>query len=756
MDNHLGMLCDISELHAVLAHSEDTSGYLQQIVDMVARHLNTDICSIYLYNDSDQQLTLSATHGLRPDSIGRVQLSTREGLVGLALRELRPIRVTAASDHPAFKAVPGIDEEPYDAFLAVPILRGVERLGVLVVQRRKRRPFEEHDELALRATASQLAGAVANARFFIALSDDSADGEAAPDTPALGYVHGEVASEGFAVGNALVLNKQAWGAFFRRHAPSEHYSLADFEAAAERTECQLQEMQKRVEEKVSDVTSLIFEAQILMLKDPALMGRVRQRISSGEGPPAALVAVAGEYIEMLSQSKNSYTREKAKDVEDLAVRLFSNMVARERTELQDRHGCVVIARELYPSDILKLSSEEVSGIILVSGGVTSHVSILASSLQIPMVIADHTELLRIPESTRILLDAEAGGIWCNPSRETVENYRRQHEARASEPLAREQPAPETHTDDGARIHLQANINLLADVNLANDMRAEGIGLYRTEFPFLVRANFPSEEEQLVVYTRLVDMCPGRSITFRTLDIGGDKMLAYYEDALEENPTMGMRSIRFCLRHLDIFRQQVRAILRAGHDAGELRLMFPMIASLDEFVKARDVVHECREELAAAGIPHNTDTRVGLMIEVPSTVEIIDALAREADFFCVGTNDFIQFLLAVDRGNAKVSDYYLPHHPAVLRALKRVAAAALAADTEVSICGEMAHEVLYVPFLIGIGVRTLSLDAHYLQRVQTYIGGLQVDACEAHAARLLEQETVRAVEAELVAFGTDRH
>jgi phosphotransferase system enzyme I (PtsP) len=298
----------------------------------------------------------------------------------------------------------------------------------------------------------------------------------------------------------------------------------------------------------------------------------------------------------------------------------------------------------------------------------------------------------------------------------------------------------THTADGTRVHLLANINLLADVEVARSYKAEGIGLYRTEFPFMIRNDLPSEEEQLRIYRRLVEGMPGREITFRTLDAGGDKVLSYFDYGTEANPFLGLRSIRFALRHRDIFLQQVRAILRAAHDT-QVRIMFPMISSPDELASAANAVAECRADLRHEGLLACEHVQLGMMLEVPSVLETMDELAERAEFFSIGTNDFVQYMLAVDRTNVHVADLYIPQHPAVLRGLRRAVTAALRHGRDVSVCGDMAHDPRFVRFLLGIGVRKFSMSARYLPRVQEAIFATHLDEARHFAQRLLAESTV---------------
>jgi phosphotransferase system enzyme I (PtsP) len=342
------------------------------------------------------------------------------------------------------------------------------------------------------------------------------------------------------------------------------------------------------------------------------------------------------------------------------------------------------------------------------------------------------------------VDAVAGELHVAPPEPVIAGFESEREARRASEAGTLQPLAPTRTRDGHGIQLLANINLLSELPLARELGVKGIGLYRTEFPFLIRPEFPSEAEQYLIYRRLFEAIPEGPITIRTLDAGGEKMLAYSDAGSESNPELGLRSIRFSLRYREVFTQQLRAILRASAGSGRLRLMFPMISSLDEFLEASEVVRQCQRELAEEGLPVEEGVRVGTMIELPSTLAIIEDLAREADFFSIGTNDFIQFMLAADRSNELVADYYEPAHPAVLRGLARVATAGIAQGIDVAVCGEMAHDPAFIPFLIGIGIRTFSADPQFLSTVQEAIGGTDLFTAAAFSDDILGISTIRAI------------
>ena len=740
--DRIKLLCDISELNHLFRDSVSVENFLQRTVLMVTEHMKTDVCSIYLYEEDSKQLIMRATEGLCQDAVGHVGMQIGEGLTGLALKEMRPVCVSKASKHPSYKLFVGTDEEIYDNFLAVPITRGISRIGVLVLQRKKKQRFREEDVLACKAVASQLANIIENAKFLMTVHQPHEARKGLTVTEDLNFVRGKVASEGYAFSEATVVDKEKTFTFLQQRNFSKPYKLEDFDQAVIATNDQLSELQNQVEEKLSDAASLIFASHLLILKDNKFIGAMREMIESGTNPPDAILTIAKQYIDIFAISSDSFLHEKVQDVEDLVVRLIGNLVS-EYEELGDYHRKVVIARELFPSDLLRMSSEEVRGIVLVGGGITSHLSILARSLQIPMVIANNQGLLNIPEKTKVIIDAEAGNVYVEPGPDVIEGFEKRNEARAKAADHTAEVKPETFTADGTQIHLMANINLLSDLNLAEKYNCEGVGLYRTEFPFIIRSDFPSEQEQFVTYRKLFEATNGKPVTLRTLDIGGDKVLSYYHNAKEQNPSMGMRSIRFSLQNKKVFTKQLRAMLRAGVNA-DMRIMFPMVSSIDEFREAKDTLNEAIRALSEEGKEHNPNPQVGMMVEIPAVLPIIESFAKEVDFFSIGTNDFIQFMLGVDRTNENVEGFYLPYHPAVLRALQQIVEGAAKHGKEVSICGDMAHQGQYVRFLLGIGIRTLSVDAVYMPRMQNRITQVEMTDAKAITKEALAQNSIKDV------------
>jgi len=735
--NNVALVCDIGELAGLFAKSGHIEDFLQNAASIVAYHMKAAVCSIYLYNEEEQALVLTANQGFNPEAIGRVCLKPGEGLVGAAFSEQRPIREATASRNPRFKFVPGTDEERFEAFLAVPIIRGLSPVGVLAVQDPVPDYFDENDSKALESIAAQLASTIQNAKLLMNLQRQLPEVAGTTMPADLRYAKGIPASAGCAFGRTAVLG------VLEDQGQSGPCTVEDFRRALSRTEAQLTDLQRAMEERLADVASMIFSAHLLMVKDRGFSGQMTSLIEGGLSPHAAIAKVVGEYVRLFASSPNARLREKVQDVRDLGRRLVQNL--REGPEATpDYRGRIVIAGELLASDVVKLAAQRVEGLLLIGGGLTAHVSILARSLQLPTVVVEDQRFLGLAAAVPILIDGNQGTVFVDPGEEVLARFR---DLRAALDEAGQfaTACPEKSvTSDGVEVHVWANINLLSEIEVARRMNAGGIGLYRSEFPFLVRNDFLAEEEQYRIYRKIVEGMSGRPVIFRTLDIGGDKMLSDVPWVHEANPSLGLRAIRFSLRNKKTFAQQIRALLRAGAGA-DLRIMFPMISSVDEFVGARDVVSECIRDLRGENVPHHPAPKLGLMIEVPSAVEVAGELAAEADFLSIGSNDLVQYLLAVDRTNEHISDLYLSHHPAVLRSMRRAAEACLAHDKPLSLCGEMAADPKMLPFVLGIGIRTLSVEVRQIPVLHKNIAAIRMEDAVRRADKLLRLGRIQDIE-----------
>ncbi len=742
------LICNVGELTSLFESKAGLTGFLQKVVSLVAYHMKAAACSVYLYDEDSQGLILTANQGLNQDFVGKLRIKLGEGITGLAMKELRAIREGRVSLNPNYKYIQNLHEDQYQAFLAVPILHGNRKVGVLVVQDPQPNYFTDNDVKAFRAIAAQLASTIENAKMLMSLHEPTKGTKPSPETPGIQpgsprFVRGASACEGIAIGHALKLSgtDHEW-----EPAPTdskESLTEADFLRAIRQTEEQLAQLQRQLSERMADIASLIFDAHILILKDEEFSGVMLKNIRQGKDPEQAIREVVDNYLRLFEKSTSLSLQEKVHDVRDVSIRLMSNLRMRTSATV-DYRGQIALAGNLLPSDLLKLSAQRAEGIILVGGGVTAHVSVLARTLRIPMVILKEPLLSESERGadTTIILDADQGNIMVNPSQEILAHYQTLLESRKD--TATELPTqPTTSTRDGRRIRLMANINLLSEISTAQRMKAEGIGLYRSEFPFIVRNDVPTEEEQYRVYRRIIESMPEQEVILRTLDVGGDKLMTYYAGANESNPALGLRAIRFSFRNRDMFMQQLRAMLHAGANR-PLSIMFPLIASLDDFRNARAITDECIQLLKAENTPCNEHPRLGVMIEVPSAVELASDLAREADFLCIGSNDLIQYTLAVDRTNERIADLYVSHHPAVLRSIMRVINGARAHGKSVSLCGDMATDQTVLPVLIGLGLRTFSMDPRRIPGVQAFINNLCfTETCQL-ADEIMEMGSIKAV------------
>lgn len=741
--NNIELICNVGELTSLFQDKTQVEGFLQHVVELVVKHMKADACSVYLLDHATEELVLRATVGLSKDFIGKLKLSAGEGITGTALEAFGPIRVPRASEDPHFKYIPGIHEEEYEAFLAVPIINGFQKIGVLVVQHRKPDYFLKDDARALTAIASQLAAVLENARLLLELRGGEGKTEDL-ETSAVSssaFFPGIAASGGIAMGNAEILGSSKTDFISLENRDHYNNDIQSFFKAMDRSADQLRALQQQMEQQLFDVSSLIFSSHLLMLQDFSFSGEMIEKIKGGETPVDAVVEVVNSFIHLLSKSEHPNTAEKILDVKDVGHRILRNMLKESNTE-GDYTGQIVIADELLPSELFKLTTQHVEGFIFNNAGITAHIAVLSRSLKVPVVILEDKYLHSLQEGDFLILDGFQGNIFVNPDSSIIDQYR---EVMLShkELENKEKILPNSiSTADGENISLMANVNILSDVKTASTLNAQGVGLYRSEFPFIIRNNFPSEEEQYRVYSRLLDEMQDKEVILRTLDIGADKMVGMEGESLDSNP-LGLRAIRFSLKNLAIFKTQLRAMLRAGK-GGKAGIMFPLVSSLDEFREAKGVVEECMKDLKEEKIPFNRDIKIGMMVELPSAVELCKELSKEADFISIGTNDLIQYLLGVDRTNVQVADFYISYHPAVFRTLRRIVHSAQCRNCDISVCGDTASDPVMLTFFLGIGMRKFSVEPRMLVKVWERIKQTKIPEAEKFAEKLLKLSTIKKI------------
>ena len=532
--------------------------------------------------------------------------------------------------------------------------------------------------------------------------------------------------------------------------------IARFEAALVQTRVQILEMQQRIAEAIGAKDAAIFDAHLLVVEDRTLIDEVLRRLETERcNVEWVFQEVASNYAETLSKIDDPYLRERAMDIQDVTRRIVRNLQGKAPKPLLSMgEPHILVAHNLTPSDTATMNRNLVLGIATDLGSGTSHTAIIARSLNIPAVVGLHDVTEKLESGQHVLLDGYTGVLIVDPTGETLAYYGEVELRKGliTKELKRLRETPST-TADGRHIVLSANIELPEDVESVAENGAEGIGLYRTEFLFVNRDTLPTEEEQYETYRKVAERVHPDPLIIRTFDLGGDKLAVGMVDVGDElNPFLGWRAIRFCLENIDVFKTQLRAIVRASV-VGNVKIMFPMISGLEELRSAKEVLEECKKEI---GAKQSGRMEVGAMIEIPSAAISADALAREVDFFSIGTNDLIQYTIAVDRVNERIAHLYEPTHPAVLRLLKMIADAAHANKIWVGVCGEMARDVALIPLLIGLGMDELSVGSTSVPRVKMAVRSLAVPECQQLVSEALQLQTSSEILARCMDLATKRY
>jgi len=531
---------------------------------------------------------------------------------------------------------------------------------------------------------------------------------------------GSPASEGIGLGRAIVI-RESDSEISNTQVTDINTELNRFLAAVERAKEEIKEIKETAQRNLGEKNAMIFDAHLLILEDPELLNMVKENISKGMNAESALDESAKFFETILSSLEDEYMRERANDIRDVTSRVIKILSHKEEIDLKSIPSCsIVVARELTPSQTAQMNKQNVRGFVTEKGGKTSHTAIIARTYEIPAVvgIGDITSLVR--DGDFLIIDGNDGTVYVNPDESLIREYekRLEEETRKKEEL-RKFLQIEARTQDSRRIKLVANIAHVDETDVALKNGAEGVGLFRTEFLFMDRTEPPSEEEQFEAYKTVLEKMGERPVIIRTLDIGGDKSIPYLNIPKEENPFLGCRAIRLCLAQQDLFKVQLRALLRASV-YGNLKIMFPMISCIDEIIQTKEIMKEVKTELDKEGIKYSEDFEIGIMVETPSAAIISDMLAEEVDFFSIGSNDLIQYTLVIDRTNDKVSYLYNPLHPAVLRLIKLIVDNAHKKGIEVGVCGEIASDLNMVPILIGLGVDELSVSPSKVLNVKKKI------------------------------------
>ena len=719
----------LRQIREVMAGEAPAQAKLDRVVAIIAQSMVAEVCSLYMRRASGD-MELFATEGLKAESVHVTRLGRGEGLVGEIVRLGRPLNLTDAPLHPSFSYRPETGEDPFHAFLGVPLLRGGRSIGALVVQNRTARVYGDDEVDDLQTIAMVLVEMVAGGELM-GLAELK-DVEIAPHRPE--RLKGARFAEGLARGVAVLHEAPV--------APEK--LLADDSALEEvRLQTSVQALRQQLDEMLEGHQGLVgqpfdvLETYRMFAHDRGWNRGLEEAVRSGLTAEAAVERMRSEHRARLGQARDPYLRERLHDFEDLADRLLRILAGEAPGARSLPEDAILIARNLGPADLLEYDRTRLKGLLLEEGSVASHASIVARALGIPCVGRLAGLRDRVSEGDSVLVDGDGSEAYLRPRADVVEAFgaRMAMRAQAKAEFVRLRDTPAV-TKDGGKITLLMNAGLAVDLESMDETGSEGIGLFRTEFQFMVAEQMPRLSAQTELYSRVLEAAGDRPVVFRTLDLGGDKVLPYMEAEREDNPALGWRAVRMGLDRPALLRLQLRALIAAARGR-ELHVMFPLVATVEEFRVARGFVDHEIAWAQRRGRPAPNPIRVGAMIEAPSLLWHLDALLPRTDFVSVGTNDLMQYLFAADRGNARVADRYDPLSPPALRALKTIGDACAESGTPVSICGELAGRPLEAFALIALGFNRLSMPPAGIGPVKRMVLSLDREAARRGVANLLK-------------------
>jgi phosphotransferase system, enzyme I, PtsP len=715
----------LRRLRDVMVQDADTQTRLDRIVAQIGTTMVADVCSIYLRR-ADGSLELYATEGLSRDAVHRTRLKAGEGLVGVVAEGVEPISLADAPRHPRFSYRPETGEDPFQSFMGVPVLRGGRVVGVLVVQNRYARTYEDEEIEALQLIATVLAEIVSVEDLAGALSEF----QIKPTNPET--LVGKTYSRGLASGVAFLHDPDIEGTRY----------LSDDPIAEEaRLDGALAELRKGLKALLAgEVQTLggtsydVLETFHLLSQDRSWERRLRDGVKNGLTAEASVEQVRSDHRARMANAKDGYLRERLHDLEELDNRLLRHIHGADHESAPE--NSVLVARDIGPAELLEYGRGKIVAILLEEGSPSSHAAIVAKAMGVPMIGQVPNLLSRVESGDQIIVDSGDGQVYLRPDPIVANALKGKFAAQSAEQeafaAAKDTPAI---TLDGQNVTLLLNAGLAFDLEQLAVTGASGVGLYRTEFQFMIADSLPRLDAQIALYSEALAIADGKPVTFRTLDLGGDKVASYMPTEREENPAMGWRAVRMGLDRPGLSRYQLRALVRAA-EGKLLRVMFPLVATLDEFLRARDLLDKELSWARANGRAGPSQVKTGVMIEAPSLAWAIDSVAREADFLSIGTNDLMQFFFAADRGTAKVADRYDILSAPALGFLRHIRQGA--GDTPISVCGEHAGRPLEAMAILGLGYRKLSMPAAGIGPVKRMLKSLNVDNLATEMSHMLHK------------------
>ena len=700
----------------------NTARSLPEVLTIIVREVHaamgSEVCSVYLFDETDQHYVLMATKGLRQQSIGKVRLAMGQGLVGLVAAKEEPLNLQDADKHPNFVYFEEIGEEIYHSFLGVPIIHHRKVLGVLVLQQQAERRFATEEEAFMVTVCAQLSGAIAHAEATGALSKLASAGRGKSKEA---IFHGIASSPGVGIGR-VVLAQQTMdlASVPERHTSDPDSEVKTFRQALKSVKHDMRNLGVGLEGKLSSEELALFNVYISMLDDDSLGGEVIEAIKAGQTAQSAWSSVILKHVRTFRHMEDPYLRERASDVEGLGKRVLGYLQKTGGKKKTLPRRIVLVGENLSATELADIPVNRLVGIVSLRGASNSHMAIVGRALGIPTVMGALDMPCAELEGEELIVDGFSGDVVSHATRTLKRAYvqRQREEQTLVKDLQKLRDVP-CQTTDGCSFSLWVNTGLRHDNIQSLRSGADAVGLFRTEIPFLLRSSFPTEDEQVAVYREHLETFAPRPVTMRTLDIGGDKDLPYFPIE-EENPFLGWRGIRISLDHPEIFLVQIRALLRASEGLENLRIMLPMISNLAELDSGLALVRRAFKELTEEEGYVLKMPALGAMIEVPAAVYQVKEIGRRVDFMSVGTNDLTQYLLAVDRNNPRVAELYDSLHPSILRALKSIYDQAATVNCQLSVCGEMAGDPLSAVVLLGLGYENLSMSASSLLRVKSLL------------------------------------
>jgi len=737
------MLTILRSIVLEFSQNAELDNALYRMVAQIKQAMGTDCCSIYLADHQKQHFLLMASDGLAQGSLGRTTIGFTEGLIGLVGQREEPLNIANAQYHPQFIHAPEVEEDELNAFLGTPIIHQRKMLGILSIQQKQARHFTENEEAFLVTLSAQLAASLANAEVNGVL-----------DTPETNShwkktLQGVAGSSGISMGEMFVVYPQANLAKISLQRSDDTFvQVQRFNEAVTKTRADLEKMTLKLENIITDNVLDIFEVYKQLLGKANIGKEVVDKIKTGWTAESALKQVIDNYVIQFEALEDYYLQERASDIRDLGNRLLLNLQKLNHGEQSLPDKFILVAEEVTASMLAQHQHQGLKGIVSLAGSNNSHAAILARALGVPAIMGiDNIPLSRLHQKEGII-DGYSGELFVQPNEALQREY--QHLITEENLLADKVKQVEklpAITKDGQVIELHLNAGLSSGFEHSKNSGALGIGLYRTEIPFINRSCFPSEAEQTALYQQVLSAFPKQTVSMRTLDVGGDKSLPYFP-INEDNPFLGWRGIRITLDHPEIFLLQVRAMLRANVEQRNLEIMLPMISSIVEVDEATRLINQAYYELSAELTLDDGEKlprpKIGIMIEVPGIIYQLSELASKVDFFSVGSNDLTQYLLAVDRNNARVADLYDSYHPAVLRALNLIAEQSAKSLIPLSLCGELASEPAGALLLLAMGYDKLSMNPHNIAKIKWIIRHVDFHEIKSMLAHVLTLATTEQV------------